>query len=238
MPYTEEELKSYQFHLDRIENQRQKYQDYLADPTIFSESSRNHIVASGSNTLISFEDIDEEKRKQSPFRRVGLNRGDHNIVKTNNYPTFHKDEKYDNTINYEINSLIPEAPQLPTVQLFDYPNDNVFNPSKTDDSGDIITPTLFTPSRTKPNERTDGYTIDLVNGDIIAIDGWSESQSEFGLDVYYLEKNRKRRFPTMKILNSYRGTLLSSHTDLEVIVIEKEDLDFILSGQPMEFNTE
>ncbi len=31
MPYTEEELKSYQFHLDRIENQRQKYQDYLED---------------------------------------------------------------------------------------------------------------------------------------------------------------------------------------------------------------
>jgi len=229
MPYTEEELKSYQFHLDRIENQRQKYQDYLEDPTIFSESSRNHIVVSGSNTLISFEDIDEERRKQSPFRRVGLDDpATHEIEKVNQYPTFYKGERYDNTINYEINSLIPEAPELPTAQLFDYPNDNVLNPSKIDDSGDTISPTLLTPSRTKPNERTDGYTIDLVNGDIIALDGWTKSQSEFGLDIYYLEKNRKRRFPTMKILNSYRGTLLGPHTDLEVIVIEKEDLDFIL----------
>ena len=41
----------------------------------------------------------------------------------------------------------------------------------------------------------------------------------------------------MKILNSYRGTLYSSLIDLEILVIEKEDLDYILSGQPMEFNT-
>ena len=124
--------------------------------------------------------------------------------------------------------MIPEAPQLPTVQLFDYPNDNVLNPVKIDNNGETIRPTLLTPSRTKPNERTNGYTIDLVNGDIIAIDGWTETQSELGLDIYYLENNRKRRFPTMKILNSYRGTLLGPHTDLEVIVIEKEDLDFII----------
>ena len=83
MPYTEEELKSYQFYLDRIENQRQKYTDYLSDPRVFSESQRNHIVVSGSNTLISFEDIDEERRKQSPFRRVGLDRDDQNVVKSN-----------------------------------------------------------------------------------------------------------------------------------------------------------
>ena len=236
MPYTEEELKSYQFHLDRIENQRQKYQDYLADPTIFSESSRNHIVVSGSNTLISFEDIDEERRKQSPFRRVGLDESNHNIKKINQYPTFYKGERYENTIESEIDSLIPIAPSLPTVQLANAPNDNVLNPSKKSSSGITITPTLLTPSRTKPNERTDGYTIDLVNGDIIALEGWTESQSEHGLQVYYLEKNRKRRFPTMKILNSYRGTLLGPHIDLEILVIEKDNLDFILSGQPMEFN--
>jgi hypothetical protein len=41
----------------------------------------------------------------------------------------------------------------------------------------------------------------------------------------------------MKILNSYRGTLLGPHMDLEILVIEKDALDFILSGQPMEFNT-
>jgi hypothetical protein len=237
MPYTKEELKAYQFHLDRVQNQRQKYNDYLDDPTISAQSSRNHIVASGSNTLISFEDIDEEKRKQSPFRRVGLDAENHKIEKVNQYPTFYKDEKYENTIESEINSLIPTPPSLPTVQLANAPNDNVLNPSKKSSSGITITPTLLTPSRTKPNERTDGYTIDLLNGDIIALEGWTESQSEHGLQVYYLEKNRKRRFPTMKILNSYRGTLLGPHMDLEILVIEKDALDFILSGQPMEFNT-
>ena len=40
----------------------------------------------------------------------------------------------------------------------------------------------------------------------------------------------------MKILNSHRGILLSTHIDLEILVIEKDDLDFILSGQPMEYN--
>ena len=237
MPYTKEELKAYQFHLDRVQNQRQKYIDYLDDPTISSPSNRNHIVVSGSNTLISFEDIDEERRKQSPFRRVGLDESNHNIKKINQYPTFYKDERYENTIKNKINSLIPTPPSLPTVQLANAPNDNVLNPSKKGSSeGVTITPTLLTPSRTKPNERTNGYTIDLLNGDIIALEGWTESQSEHGLQVYYLEKNRKRRFPTMKILNSYRGTLYGPHIELEILVIEKEDLDFILSGQPMEFN--
>ena len=237
MPYNKEELKAYQFHLDRVQNQRQKYIDYLDDPTISAPSNRNHIVVSGSNTLISFEDINEERRKQAPFRRVGLDKPNHNIEKINQYPTFYNDERYENTIENEINSLIPTPPSLPTVQLANAPNDNVLNPSKIGSNGVTITPTLLTPSRTKPNERTDGYTIDLVNGDVIALEGWSETQSEHGLQVYYLEKNRKRRFPTMKILNSYRGTLYSSLIDLEILVIEKEDLDYILSGQPMEFNT-
>ena len=45
----------------------------------------------------------------------------------------------------------------------------------------------------KPNKGTVCYNdkvIDLVNGDIIGLDGWEESQTEFGLDVYYLQKNR------------------------------------------------
>ena len=164
MPYTKEELKAYQFHLDRVQNQRQKYIDYLDDPTISSPSNRNHIVVSGSNTLISFEDIDEERRKQSPFRRVGLDESNHNIKKINQYPTFYKDERYGNTIENEIDSLIPTPPSLPTVQLVNAPNDNVLNPSKKSSSGITIIPTLLTPSRTKPNERTDSYTIDLLNG--------------------------------------------------------------------------
>ena len=44
MPYTKEELKAYQFHLDRVQNQRQKYNDYLTDPTRSATSHRNHIV--------------------------------------------------------------------------------------------------------------------------------------------------------------------------------------------------
>jgi len=248
MPYTKEELTAYQFHLDRVQNQRQKYNDYLDNPTVSATSRRMHNVVSGSNTLISFEDINEERRKQAPFRRVGLDTETMDadglltnvsrILKVNKYPTFYKDERYENTIENEINSLIPTPPSLPTVQLTNAPNDNVLNPSKMSSSGVTITPTLLTPSRAKPNERTDGYTIDLLNGDVIALEGWLESQSEHGLQVYYLEKNQKRRFPTMKILNSYRGTLMGPHIDLEILEIDKEDLDFILSGQPMEFNTE
>ena len=42
----------------------------------------------------------------------------------------------------------------------------------------------------------------------------------------------------MKILQSHINNLLGPNIDLEIILIEKEDLDFILSAEPMEFNTE
>ena len=55
MPYTKEELETYQYYLNRVEDQRQKYQDYLDDQNISQTSERNHLVASGSDVLISFD---------------------------------------------------------------------------------------------------------------------------------------------------------------------------------------
>ena len=56
------------------------------------------------------------------------------------------------------------------------------------------------------------------------------------LQVYYLENNVRRQFPTQQILNSYIGTLLSTFIELEILVIEKEDLDSIPLGSPMIYN--
>ena len=83
----------------------------------------------------------------------------------------------------------------------------------------------------------------MVNGDIIAPKGWDEvivSTNEEKIDnylqVYYLENNVRRQFPTQEIFNSYIGTLLSSFIELEIIVVEKEDLDSIPLGSPMVYN--
>jgi hypothetical protein len=241
MPYTKEELKTYQYHLNRAENQRQKYQDYLDDQNISQTSERNHLVASGSDVLISFEDIDEGRRKQSPFGRIGLSRDDHKVFKTNVYPEFYKGEKSETTIDTDIDSLIIKAPALRSVRLHNAPNNNILKPLLTgelDETGTSFRPSLLTPSRETPKVRTDGYTIDLINGDIIgspeALDG---EEPELGLEIYYLENNRRRRFPNYDILFSYVGTLLSSNIELEVLIIIKDDIDNILIGTPMEFNT-
>ena len=59
------------------------------------------------------------------------------------------------------------------------------------------------PSRKTPDERTNGYTIDLVNGDIIAPNGWNEvsvSTDEEKIDNYllldlHLAHLEKKSFP-------------------------------------------
>ena len=241
MPYTKEELKTYQYYLNRVEDQRQKYQDYLDDQNISQTSERNHLVASGSDVLISFEDIDEGRRNQSPFGRIGLSREDHKIFKTNVYPDFYKGEKYETTINTDIDKLITQAPELRSVRLHNAPNNNILKPSLTgelDETGTSFQPSLLTPSREIPNVRTDGYTIDLTNGDIIGAPGALDGEEpELGLDIYYLENNRRRRFPNLDILFSYVGTLLSANIELEIMIVVKEDLENILLGTPMEFNT-
>ena len=56
------------------------------------------------------------------------------------------------------------------------------------------------------------------------------------LQVYYLENNVRRQFPTQEILNSYVGLLLSSYIELEILVVEREDLDSIPLGSPMIYN--
>ena len=59
---------------------------------------------------------------------------------------------------------------------------------------------------------------------------------QFYLQVYYLENNVRRQFPTQEIFNSYVGTLLSSYIELEILVVEREDLDSIPLGSPMVYN--
>ena len=142
--------------------------------------------------------------------------------------------------------MVNQPTSLPTIRLANQPQDNVLEPrlfQNVDDDGTITTPTLLTPSRKTPDERTNGYTIDLVNGDIMAPNGWNEvsvSTDEEKIDnylqVYYLENNVRRQFPTQEILNSYVGLLLSSYIELEILVVEREDLDSIPLGSPMIYN--
>ncbi len=67
--------------------------------------------------MYSFEDIEEERRKEAPFGRIGRDDPNHYVHKVNRYPTFEKGEKLEKVIDTEINSLIPLAPSLPTARL-------------------------------------------------------------------------------------------------------------------------
>ncbi len=248
MPYTRAELENYQWYQDRVIARRDEYNSYLNE--VETEQAENEVrkhIVDENGTLLSFENIDDEVRLQEPFRRAGLDRDDHYIVKPNQYPKYNKGQKFDVTINTTINQLISNETSLPTVSLSNAPQENLLEPklnTEPDEDGTILTPNLLTPSRKVPNERTNGYTIDLVNGDIIAPIGWNnsttnttEEKTDNYLQVYYLENNRRRQFPTLHILNSYIGTLLSSFLEFEIIQIEKQELDLILIGTPMTYNT-
>ena len=247
MPYTQEELQNYQWYQDRKEARKNEYNTYLDEvqQDQVDNETRNHIV-DGNGTLLSFENIDDDVRLNEPFKRAGLDREDHNIVNPNQYPVYSTGEKFNLTIDTTIDELVNQPTSLPTIRLANQPQDNVLEPrlfQNVDDDGTIVTPTLLTPSRKTPDERTNGYTIDLVNGDIIAPNGWNEvsvSTDEEKIDnylqVYYLENNVRRQFPTQEILNSYVGLLLSSYIELEILVVEREDLDSIPLGSPMIYN--
>ena len=247
MPYTQEELQNYQWYQDRKEARKNEYNTYLDEvqQDQVDNETRNHIV-DGNGTLLSFENIDDDVRLNEPFKRAGLDREDHNIVNPNQYPVYSTGEKFNLTIDTTIDELVNQPTSLPTIRLANQPQDNVLEPrlfQNVDEDGTIVTPTLLTPSRKTPDERTNGYTIDLVNGDIIAPNGWNEvsvSTDEEKIDnylqVYYLENNVRRQFPTQEILNSYVGTLLSSYIELEILVVEREDLDSIPLGSPMIYN--
>ena len=244
MPYTQEELQNYQWYQDRKEARKNEYNTYLDEvqQDQVDNETRNHIV-DGNGTLLSFENIDDDVRLNEPFKRAGLDREDHNIVNPNQYPVYSTGEKFNLTIDTTIDELVNQPTSLPTIRLANQPQDNVLEPrlfQNVDDDGTIVTPTLLTPSRKTPDERTNGYTIDLVNGDIIAPNGWneitidtSEDKIDNYLEVYYLENNVRRQFPTQEILNSYVGLLLSSYIELEILVVEREDLDSIPLGSPM-----
>ena len=110
------------------------------------------------------------------------------------------------------------------------------------DIADVLSPqkdgvefTLLSPSREEPNVRTNGYTIDLVNGDIVGYFDWNDNEG-LGLNLWYLEENRKRRFPTMRIFKSYVGTFISRYYEQEIIIAHQGDLENILNGKPMQFN--
>jgi len=247
MPYTQEELQNYQWYQDRKEARKNEYNTYLDEvqQDQVDNETRNHIV-DGNGTLLSFENIDDDVRLNEPFKRAGLDREDHNIVNPNQYPVYSTGEKFNLTIDTTIDELVNQPTSLPTIRLANQPQDNVLEPrlfQNVDEDGTIVTPTLLTPSRKTPDERTNGYTIDLVNGDIIAPNGWNEvsvSTDEEKIDnylqVYYLENNVRRQFPTQEIFNSYVGTLLSSYIELEILVVEREDLDSIPLGSPMVYN--
>ena len=247
MPYTQEELQNYQWYQDRKEARKNEYNTYLDEvqQDQVDNETRNHIV-DGNGTLLSFENIDDDVRLNEPFKRAGLDREDHNIVNPNQYPVYSTGEKFNLTIDTTIDELVNQPTSLPTIRLANQPQDNVLEPrlfQNVDEDGTIVTPTLLTPSRKTPDERTNGYTIDLVNGDIIAPNGWNEvsvSTDEEKIDnylqVYYLENNVRRQFPTQEIFNSYVGLLLSSYIELEILVVEREDLDSIPLGSPMVYN--
>ena len=247
MPYTREELENYQWYQNRKEARKNEYNTYLDEvqQDQVDNETRNHIV-DGNGTLLSFENIDDDVRLNEPFKRAGLDREDHNIVNPNQYPVYSTGEKFNLTIDTTIDELVNQPTSLPTIRLANQPQDNVLEPrlfQNVDEDGTIVTPTLLTPSRKTPDERTNGYTIDLVNGDIIAPNGWNEvsvSTDEEKIDnylqVYYLENNVRRQFPTQEILNSYVGLLLSSYIELEILVVEREDLDSIPLGSPMIYN--
>ena len=247
MPYTREELENYQWYQNRKEARKNEYNTYLDEvqQDQVDNETRNHIVDE-NGVLLSFENIDDDVRLNEPFKRAGLDREDHNIVKPNQYPVYSSGEKFNLTIDTTIDELVNQPTSLPTIRLANQPQDNVLEPrlfQNVDDDGTIVTPTLLTPSRKTPDERTNGYTIDLVNGDIIAPNGWNEvsvSTDEEKIDnylqVYYLENNVRRQFPTQEIFNSYVGTLLSSYIELEILVVEREDLYSIPLGSPMVYN--
>ena len=247
MPYTQEELQNYQWYQDRKEARKNEYNTYLDEvqQDQIDNETRNHIV-DGNGTLLSFENIDDDVRLNEPFKRAGLDREDHNIVNPNQYPVYSTGEKFNLTIDTTIDELVNQPTSLPTIRLANQPQDNILEPrlfQNVDDDGTIVTPTLLTPSRKTPDERTNGYTIDLVNGDIIAPNGWNEvsvntdeEKIDNYLQVYYLENNVRRQFPTQEILNSYVGLLLSSYIELEILVVEREDLDSIPLGSPMVYN--
>jgi len=247
VPYTREELENYQWYQDRKKARQDEYNLYLDEvqQDQIDNEIRNHIIDE-NGTLLTFENINDEVRLKEPFKRAGLDREDQYIIKPNQYPVYSSGEKFNLTIDTIIDELVNQPTSLPTIRLANQPQDNVLEPrlfQNVDNDGTIVTPTLLTPSRKTPDERTNGYTIDLVNGDIIAPNGWNEvlvSTDEEKIDnylqVYYLENNVRRQFPTQEILNSYVGTLLSSYIELEILVVEREDLDSIPLGSPMIYN--
>ena len=231
MPFTEQELQDYQFYLQLKEERDKRYEDFYTEAISESDSdTRNHLLVKDTNTLYSFEDIEEERRKEAPFGRIGRDDPNHYVHKVNRYPTFEKGEKLEKVIDTEINSLIPLAPSLPTIRLHNSPNNNVLSPQK-----DGVEFTLLSPSREEPNVRTNGYTIDLVNGDIVGYFDWNDNEG-LCLNLWYLEENRKRRFPTMRIFKSYVGTFISRYYEQEIIIAHQGDLENILNGKPMQFN--
>ena len=161
MPYTRAELENYQWYQDRVEARRDEYITYLQESQDEQEDNeiRQHMVDE-NGVLLSFENIDDKVRLQEPFRRAGLDTPDQSIVKTNQYPTYLKGQKFDSTIDTKINKLISTRNSLPLIKLANSPQENLLEPKLTDEpdsDGTITTPILLTPSRKVPRERTDGY---------------------------------------------------------------------------------
>ena len=117
MPYTRQELETYQWYQDRIEARRNEYLTYLEESKSEQEDSPRQHMVDENGVLLSFENIDDEVRLKEPFRRAGLDDDDQRIKKTNQYPTYVKWQKFDITVDTTINKLIPTKTSLPLIQL-------------------------------------------------------------------------------------------------------------------------
>ena len=97
------------------------------------DTKNHHVVRNPIESPYSTENLREElgiPEDAFVFGRIGRDDENHYVYKVNQYPTFLKNEKFEATIDSEINSLIPLAPSLPTARLHKQPDDNVLSPKK------------------------------------------------------------------------------------------------------------
>ena len=116
MPYTQEELKNYQWYQDRIKARQDEYNSYLSEAQKDQEDNevKKHTVDE-NGTLLSFENINEEVRLKEPFRRAGLDTPTQRIIRANQYPVLSRGQKFNITIDTDITQLIQKPTSLPRV---------------------------------------------------------------------------------------------------------------------------
>ena len=63
MPFTEQELQNYEFYQNLKQERNDRYEKFYEEAKSESDSTtRNHLLVKDSNTLYSFEDIEEVRK--------------------------------------------------------------------------------------------------------------------------------------------------------------------------------